>query len=311
MRNKGYLFLKKTIKLIAAPFFPIHSMRREFVKELIKKLLRKPNRFEGVHHLCKSLWQTYLVRALAWIPGTFPYKNKKKLKLLKDKYLGERCFFIGLGPSLRIEDLERLKGEVTFALNDVFALYEQTDWRPTYYFFQESIVRTGDINQKTFEKKFPNLNTEIAFFPLNKYTKALKRIVPSALFLPIAEDWTEYFQEEMEKFSTDCTRIVHAAYLSMYSVLQVATYMGFQEVYLIGCDAKYTVSKPHCYERSESDDRYVRNEKEAQANTCGINRGFRAMRHAADMYDIKIFNATRGGYLEEFPRVDFDTLDLK
>lgn len=311
MGNRGYLFLKRAIKLIAAPFFPVHSMRREYVKELIKKLLGKPNRFKAVHHLCKSLWQTYLFQVLAWVPMTFFYENKKKIKRLKGSHLGERCFFIGLGPSLKIEDLERLKGEVTFALNDIFALYNQTDWRPACYFFQESITMSGDINQKVFEKKFGLLHSEMSFFPLNKHTNATRKIVPSAVFLPIVEDWVEYYLDEMKNFSTNCAKIVNAAYLSMYSVLQLAVYMGFKEVYLIGCDAKYTVSKPHCYDRSESDDRYFRNEREAQASTLGINRGFRGMRYAADTYGIKIFNATRGGYLEEFPRVDFDALDLK
>ena len=39
------------------------------------------------------------------------------LKTLKGIHIGKRCFIIGNGPSLRVEDLEKIKDEYTFAAN--------------------------------------------------------------------------------------------------------------------------------------------------------------------------------------------------
>ena len=47
----------------------------------------------------------------------------EKIKKLKDNYIGKRCFIIGNGPSLRIEDLNCLKGEYTFAANRIYEIF--------------------------------------------------------------------------------------------------------------------------------------------------------------------------------------------
>ena len=59
------------------------------------------------------------------------------LKKYKNIHKGQRCFIIGTGPSLSVEDLEKLKGEITFGSNRIFEIYSQTDWRPTYYMNQD------------------------------------------------------------------------------------------------------------------------------------------------------------------------------
>lgn len=59
------------------------------------------------------------------------------LRELKNIHQGERCFIVGTGPSLSISDLEMLKGEVTFGTNRIYELYNQTNWRPTYYINQD------------------------------------------------------------------------------------------------------------------------------------------------------------------------------
>ena len=63
----------------------------------------------------------------------------KLLAAYKDIYTGQRCFLIGNGPSLRAEDLTRLHeaGEITFAFNRVYNIFEQTPWRPTFYISQD------------------------------------------------------------------------------------------------------------------------------------------------------------------------------
>lgn len=47
-------------------------------------------------------------------------KNTDNIKALKNKYLGQRCFIVCTGPSLKIEDLEKIRnhGDITFSCNN-------------------------------------------------------------------------------------------------------------------------------------------------------------------------------------------------
>ena len=64
-----------------------------------------------------------------------PEFQHPELRRFKNSHLGERCFIVGNGPSLKIEDLEKLyvNGEITFAFNMIYKIFDQTLWRPTYY----------------------------------------------------------------------------------------------------------------------------------------------------------------------------------
>ena len=60
----------------------------------------------------------------------------RELENLKNIQEGKRCFLIGNGPSLRAEDLTCLyeHGEICFAFNRIYNIFEQTPWRPTMIF---------------------------------------------------------------------------------------------------------------------------------------------------------------------------------
>ena len=69
----------------------------------------------------------------------------KTLSAYKNKYSGKRCFLIGNGPSLKAEDLTKLyeNGEVTFAFNRVYNIFDDTGWRPTFYISQDEKMLGG------------------------------------------------------------------------------------------------------------------------------------------------------------------------
>ena len=66
----------------------------------------------------------------------------ERLGVFKGKYAGKRCFIIGNGPSLRMEDLDRLqeKGEICFGLNVIHKAYENTKWRPDFVCMKDPLV---------------------------------------------------------------------------------------------------------------------------------------------------------------------------
>ena len=72
----------------------------------------------------------------------------KRLATYKNRYKGQRCFLVGNGPSLKAEDLTRLHqaGEITFAFNRVYNIFEDTPWRPTFYISQDEKMLAGSAD---------------------------------------------------------------------------------------------------------------------------------------------------------------------
>lgn len=62
-------------------------------------------------------------------------KYSLKLKNVKAIVSKKRCFFIGNGPSLTLDDLERLhlNGEICFASNRICGIFDKTEWKPDIY----------------------------------------------------------------------------------------------------------------------------------------------------------------------------------
>ena len=107
----------------------------------------------------------YLIRKVDRIVSgkIFTYILSRKLGQYKGKYKGRRCFIIGNGPSLTLEDLETLGSEITFATNRIYHIYEQTAWRPSFYCIQDFT-----LIKEVFKDGRPNVLAEIdAFFAMS------------------------------------------------------------------------------------------------------------------------------------------------
>ena len=83
------------------------------------------------------------------------------------------------------------------------------------------------------------------------------------------------------------------------SLIQIAVYMGFKEIYLLSCDCDYSGPKQHFT--------YYGMKSDSKAGDIMI-LAYQAAKDYADSHGIKIYNATRGGKLEVFEREDFDSL---
>ncbi|MDR1539160.1 MAG: hypothetical protein LBU32_14415 [Clostridiales bacterium] len=96
-------------------------------------------------------------------------------------------------------------------------------------------------------------------------------------------------------------------------MLQVAVNMGFNEIYFIGMDNKFP--KHVAYDGSVFINGDIMHHFYPE-DTKGLTTYSKELSEAAYTYarkycenkDIKILNATRGGNLEMFERVDFDSL---
>ena len=86
--------------------------------------------------------------------------------------------------------------------------------------------------------------------------------------------------------------------------------MGFKDIYLIGADNDFFQSKIH-FEDTNCEgiiDRYTEEEKKGPGYKMqmSMNKGWEEMVKVGKQMGVNIYNATRGGKLEVFPRVKLE-----
>ena len=252
----------------------------------------------GVFIKYKSL---SIVQYMRTIPRAMGMKDKRFMPLneYKDKYKGKRIFITCTGPSLTIEDLEKLKNEYVFGMNSICLIHDKTKWKPDFYGIQDEYVyeRVKDVLLTT--------DNGVVFAP---YSFMKKYGTPSNwLYWPMcgAYHYYEliYGPRFFTKFFPNSYVRVYDGYSITYSILQLVMYMGFDEIYLVGADCSYLGEKQHFIEHGVS-------EKQERLVDAGdrLLTSYSVAKKYADAHGIKIFNATRGGCLELFPRVDLDVI---
>lgn len=224
-----------------------------------------------------------------------------------------RCFVVGSGPSLTVEDLEAIRHEVSFSSNRIYGIFPKTLWRPTYYACQDDGVIL-ELRDRFYEISEQVRTMFLSGNQMRKYEDRLKK-KENVRFMYIKNT-----AEGSRSFDIDVPDGIHNAINISYTLIELAVYMGFQEIYLIGIDHNYSTSINQNGEQvldGNSRDNYFDgiaplkleskinlskdNSWEDARTQCFVN----AKRYADD-HGIKIVNATRGGKLEVFPR---DTLE--
>ncbi|MBE5958153.1 MAG: DUF115 domain-containing protein [Lachnospiraceae bacterium] len=224
--------------------------------------------------------------------GGYEDERFEKIKKMKGMYQGKRCFIVATGPSLRVKDLEMLSDEITFGVNSIAKIGEKTEWRPTYLGIQDPYVYEKieqDILQNFDDNVFAGDNLCDKF-----------QIPERFILFPYMGLHTYYMNKYNEfgtKFSDDAYRIVYDGYSITFSMIQIAVYMGFKEIYLLGCDCNYQKGAKNHFIESGFIDRSAHN------NYGRLMSGYKeAKKYIETHNDIKIINCTRGGMLELFPR---------
>lgn len=244
------------------------------------------------------------------VPG-----NRMRLEALKDAHAGEKCFVIGNGPSLKAEDLDKLKekGIFCFASKGIYNIFEETEWRP-------DVWGVSDLDYIAIKKD--KLNELDGFIKLVCAQSIIKCgiEIKNAIYYPfIQAERTPKF------FNQDVTRGIHFYGMITGKLINFAVYMGFKEIYLLGCDHSLPIKTDengkkvvdtsknlhfgsNYYSSEEEQQRAYMNILNAEKELQYATDSFKDIKYFCDQLDIKIYNATRGGELEVFPRVNFDEI---
>ena len=145
--------------------------------------------------------------------------------------MNKRAWIIGNGPSLTVEILDQLKGKSTFAVNRIAKLFDKTPWRPEYY-----VAVTDAINDNRHRADIIRaMNESTHVYCWEHYPKDLPgiRLVCSEAGDVQTKDVTESI------WSDDITKRVSKFGVSAFPAMQIAVYLGFKTLCLVGCDGGY------------------------------------------------------------------------
>jgi hypothetical protein len=162
--------------------------------------------------------------SFAWTFDDFAKENRARIKKFQGIHAGERCFIVANGPSLSKTNLELLAGEYTFGLNRVYLSFSSSSFRPTYY---------AAVNELILEQ----FSSDIAQLQMPKFLNWNRR-----RFFNPQDISINYVKSKMvlnDVFQSDTTRPIVVGGTVTFVVLQIAYYMGFEKVILVGLDHNY------------------------------------------------------------------------
>lgn len=157
------------------------------------------------------------------------YRERPRLMKFRGRHSGECCFIIGNGPSLNKMDLSLLSRCHTFGLNKIYLMNERVKLNLSYHVAVNPLVIQQSVDE------FSSMRC-----PSFLSADASHKILPSSEL--IYKIWTGgpfLFQKDMTKSLFEGATVTYIA-------LQIAFFMGFHKVFLIGVDHNFIAQgNPH------------------------------------------------------------------
>lgn len=243
----------------------------------------------------------------------------------KDIHKGERCFIVGNGPSVREQELSLLHDEITFTVNQMARSEKFADINTQYHlwadagFFKTEFTCEGDYELLKIIKQLPEQIE--CFFPYNSAEEYIKKF---ELEKHINVNYYIDSPKVNEKAEIDFTEFVRNGWTVLQYAVRLALYMGFKEIYLLGCEcttilnvvnaklSSYT-SVTHCYdiderEKERAKGMYSRPMQDYYRSEWGVLEEWRLLDEYCRERGVKLVNCTPGGLLEELPRCSYETV---
>lgn len=253
------------------------------------------------------------------VPAPLPHELLDGNRHLKDIHAGQRCTILGNGPSVKELDLGQLAGQIVISVSNGYLHRDFSCIAPRYHCVPQ--ITYGRMTEEDvvlwFREMHENLGQAELF--LNETEADLVR--RHALFegrkvhyLAFRESFDEVSHTERPDLADGIPRIESVPIMA----LMVAMYLGFKKVGLLGVDHDHFKSRTYIYAFEVG----VQAGKDFSVSTSGavqtawhdefqslarLWRQYRVLRKIAATNGIEIVNATPGGELDEFPRVEYAT----
>ena len=220
----------------------------------------------------------------------------RRLATLRDRHLGERAVLVANGPSLNDMDLSFLRRTTTIGLNKIYLGLQRFRFIPKYYVavnekvLSQSVVQIKSLNCVKF------LSSKAAQqIPADGLTYHIETSNPHA------------------RFCGDVSRGLHEGWTVTYAALQIAYFLGFSEVVMIGLDHRYEFSglpnEAHQLAGDDpnhfSPDYFGHGQHWDNPDLAHSEESFRIARAEYEKVGRRILDATLNGACTAFEKVDY------
>ena len=198
---------------------------------------------------------------------------------------------MGNGASLRHTPLHLLIGEDCMAVNGISAIFPDTEWRPTHYVKVDdsafdSLTWQEQVEPMLYARCLLWSKFDVGSLPNVTYVERCKR---HHAYM------ADNYQKRVQSWHLPelCTAINSLSLMAQWAVL-----LGYDEIYLLGCDLNFT---------DGHDDHFVEDYYPT------VDSGYQERSNTNALYahelikrccPVPVYNATLGGELEVYPRVD-------
>lgn len=237
----------------------------------------------------------------------------KNIKDLYNLHQGKRCFILGNGPSLNKVDFLKLENEIVFGVNSIFLLTKSNGFRPTYFVVEDNLVFKENRSEI-------DIYEGVAKILPRQYAEQLTCRDECFVF-----DMDQSFYNKNNKnyavphFNMGPQPVFYCGQSVTYINMQLAFYMGFEMVVLLGMDFSYSIPVDHSQQgnhiHSQGDDPnhfhkdYFGKGKTWKDPRLGrVLRSYHQAKFAFESCGRAIVNGTEAGKLELFDRVSFESL---
>jgi len=239
-------------------------------------------------------------------------------KVFRNRHKGKRCFVIGNGPSIGHQDLSPLQDDITFVMNGFWKHEIVKLWQPTYFFFADTVLFDRSAPSKEFFDGLREVIHESTFFaPLTQRSVIIEEdllpLEPTRFYAPLGRFIHELETDENFDLTRKIPDVLTVAHIALLS----AIYMGCSPIYLMGQDYDWLVHRGnsafyffpgHTLNNHPNARGNLQAYDEEMQSLVRVWIGFRKLKSFAEGKDIKIYNATHGGYLDVFERVPYESL---
>ena len=238
---------------------------------------------------------------IAWYnPVGFAKSNRQRLKELRNAHSGYRCFVVANGPSLKHVDFSKLKNEYTIGMNRIYLMDDMNGFVPNYLVCIDKKCQLLQFTKEYDQTQMPSF--------YNWDMRGLFSKSDNQIFIKI---------KYSPKFSKDVVKERMGNGKSVtYACIQLAFYLGFEEVYLIGKDHSYnTDEKVGVGVESTGEEGnhfikgyYKKGMRWDAPDYLSEEYAYKLAREAFEQEGRMIMDATQGGKLDVFEKVDFESL---
>lgn len=222
--------------------------------------------------------------------------TRNKNSELKNYKKSDRCYIVGLGPSLKDVNFSKLDGDI-IATNRYYRFDKDVMYSPTYYCIFDKAFFVG-----TEKEEFENMVNQYpdTCFVLNGiYKDAIENLL-------IDKSETKRYYGYMwngalnHTKKIDYTKILPIANNIVHNAIMLAIFCEYKEIVLLGCDFNSFASQKavHCYTESDNSRRWSL-DFELYCYSLVANAHIE-MEKIAKKLGIKIINSTKGSLIDAY-----------